>query len=63
MKTAGQALVEELSKQLGPHMQWTEAEQVTLSSIEAAADRWHSSAPVSTSRPPIRSRRRRGWPR
>ena len=39
MKTPGQTLVETLSKQLGPHMAWTEAEQVTLANIEAAADR------------------------
>jgi hypothetical protein len=37
--TPGQRLVEELSKQLGPHMQWTEIEAVTLANIEAAADR------------------------
>ena len=39
MYTSGKALVEALSKDLGPHMVWTSAEQVTLGLIESAADR------------------------
>jgi hypothetical protein len=39
MSTPGQALVEALSGQLGPHMAWTEAELATLAMIEGAADR------------------------
>jgi hypothetical protein len=39
MYTPGKELVEALTKQLGPHMVWTEIEQVTLSFIEHAADR------------------------
>jgi hypothetical protein len=38
-RTPGQAAVEALTRQLGPNMEWTEAEQVTLSSIEAATNR------------------------
>jgi hypothetical protein len=39
MKTAGQTLVEALSRQLGPHMAWDESELVTLKAIERAEDR------------------------
>ena len=35
----GKQLVIELSKDLGPHMAWTPAEEVTLSFIESATDR------------------------
>jgi hypothetical protein len=38
-KTPGQAAVEALTRQLGPDMEWTESEQVTLSAIEAATNR------------------------
>jgi hypothetical protein len=38
-QTPGQAVVAALSKQLPPGREWTEAEQVTLESIEHAADR------------------------
>ena len=39
MYTSGKELVEALSKDLGPHMAWTPAEQITLGFIENAADR------------------------
>src|SRR5262245_8996800 len=39
MKTAGQTLVEVLSRQLGPHMAWDESELVTLKASERAEDR------------------------
>jgi hypothetical protein len=39
MYMSGKALVELLGEQLGPHMQWTEAERVTLGLIESARDR------------------------
>jgi hypothetical protein len=38
-KTPGQALVEALTAELGPNMQWDERERALLSSIEHAANR------------------------
>ena len=39
MYKPGRELVEALTADLGPHMQWTPTEQITLSFIERAADR------------------------
>jgi hypothetical protein len=39
MYASGKQLIDELSKDLGPHMVWTSAEQITLGFIESAADR------------------------